>query len=317
MNQKDFDIKEYRLKYLFDEYLKECEFTSGLRPATIKGYSSIFHLFTQLMPDIISVQFLTPSVMTEFFRQLQQRTRIVGIDTEKQGVRASTIMTYWAKLNAFFEWLHRKGYITRNPLRGLKKPPEPRYDDSKALKDEEVDRMLSAIVLRNTNPLALRRDIAIFSTLFYCGLRRGELISLRVCDIDLGNAKITVQGETSKSKRTRTLPIHPTLAKHLKDYFIERNKKNFKTEQLWVSTNKGDAGLTRNGLKHWEKRLIQLSGVKFHAHQFRHSFATNLAKKDVGIIKIQKLLGHRSISMTERYVRSMISDDLQDDINKL
>lgn len=317
MNSQNNEIKEYELKYLFEEYLKECQFTSGLRPATIKGYSSIFLLFTQLMPDVVSVHFLTPSVMTEFFRQLQQRTRFVGIDIPKSGVKPSTIKTYWSKLNAFFEWLHRKGHLPRNPLKNLKRPPEPRYDDFKALRDEDVDKMLSAIVLRNTSSLILRRDVAILSVLYYCGLRRGELISLRVCDIDVGNAKITIQGETSKSKRTRTLPMHPTLAKHLKDYFTERNKMKFKTEQLWVSVNKGDAGLTRNGLRHWEKRLIQISGIKFHAHQFRHSFATNLAKKDVGIVKIQKLLGHRSISMTERYVRSMVSEDLQDDINKL
>lgn len=305
------------LKKLFDEYLKECQFTSGLRPATVKGYTSIFHLFTQLTPDVVSVRFLTPSVMTEFFRELQQRTRIVGKDILKTGVRASTIKTYWCKLNAFFQWLYRKGYIPKNPLKELKRPPEPRYDDSKALKDEDVDKMLSAIVLSNASPLILRRDVAIFSVLYYCGLRRGELISLRVSDIDISNAKITIQGETSKSKRTRTLPMHPTLAKYLKDYFAERNKMKFKTELLWVSANKGDAGLTQNGLKHWEQRLMQKSGVKFHSHQFRHSFATNLAKKDVGIVKIQKLLGHRSITMTERYVRSMGSEDLQDDINKL
>ena len=199
MHQNNFDTKKYELKYLFEEYLKECQFTSGLREATIKGYASLFLLFTQLMPDVVSVQFLTPSAMTEFFRLLQQRTRIVGKDTPKIGVRASTVKTYWTKLNAFFEWLHRKGHITKNPLKSLKRPPEPRYDDSKALKDEAVDKMLSAIVLRNTSPLALRRDVAILSTLYYCGLRRGELISLRVCDIDIGNARITVQGETSKS----------------------------------------------------------------------------------------------------------------------
>jgi integrase len=314
---KQQNASENNLKMLFEEYLKECQFTSGLRPATIKGYASLFLLFTQLMPDVGSVQFLTPPVMTEFFRQLQERTRIVGKDTPKMGVKASTIKTYWTKLNVFFQWLHRKGYIPNNPLKELKRPPEPRYDDSKALKDEDVDKMLSTIVLRNSSPLILRRDIAILSVLYYCGLRRGELISLRVCDIDIGNAKITIAGETSKSKRARTLPMHPSLAKNLKDYFTERNKMKFKTEMLWVSANKGDAGLTRNGLKHWEKRLMHISGVKFHAHQFRHSFATNLAKQDVGIVKIQKLLGHRSITMTERYVRSMGSEDLQDDINKL
>jgi integrase len=309
--------KENNLKKLFDEYIKECQFSSGLRPATIRGYKAIFALFLLLIPEVTTTTFLTPTMLTEFFKRLQTRERIVGRDTLKVGVKNSTVKTYWSKLNSFFEWLRIKKHIEKNPFYYLKKPPEPKYEDYRALKDEEVDKIISAIILRTGNPLALRRDLAIVNLLLYSGLRRGELISLQVKDIDLKKGTITIRGETSKSKRTRVLPMHPTLILHLQDYIIERNKLNFKTEHLLVSTNRGDAGLTTNGLRHWEKRLNQSSGVKFHLHRFRHSFATNLARKDVSIVKIQKLLGHTTLSMTERYVRSIIPEDLQDDINKL
>lgn len=316
MNTKQEIIKD-DLKILFNEYLQECQFTARLRPATTRGYKAVFGLFMDVMPEIIRVEYLTPMMLSEFFKRLQTRSRIVGKNTHKVGIKNSTITTYWSKLNSFFEWLSKKGYLFKNPLREMKRPPEPRYEDSKALKDEEVDKILAAIVVRTSNPLALRRDLAIISLLLYCGLRRGELISLQVKDIDINKAEVTVRGETSKSKRTRTIPMHPTLMMHLRDYLSERTRRNYKTEHLLVSTNRGDTGLTRNGLKHWEKRLIAISGVKFHLHRFRHSFATNLARKDVGIVKIQKLLGHMSSSMTERYVRSIIPEDLRDDINKL
>ena len=308
---------ETDLKQLFDDYLKECEFSSGLRPATIRGYKAVFVLFLSLIPEAYGTQFLTPAILLEFFKRLQTRQRKVGRSTYKIGVRNSTIKTYWTKLNSFFEWLKNNQYLEKNPLRQIKKPPEPAYEDSKALKDEEVEKIVSAIILRVTNPLALRRDIIIISLLFYTGIRRGELIALQVTDLDLGKGLLTIRGETSKSKRTRVIPMHPTLQMHLRDYIAERNRHNFKTEHLLVSTNRGDAGLTTNGLKHLEKRLNQLSGVKFHLHRFRHSFATNLAKKDVSIIKIQKLLGHKSLSMTERYVRSIVAEDLLKDISKL
>jgi len=308
---------ETDLKQLFDAYLKECEFSSGLRPATIRGYKAVFNLFLSLIPEAHNTQFLTPALILEFFKRLQTRQRLVGKSSCKVGVRNSTIKTYWTKLNSFFEWLKKNDYLEKNPLRQVKKPPEPSYEDSKALKDEEVDKIISAIILRVTNPLALRRDIVIISLLFYTGIRRGELIALKVTDLDFGKGLLTVRGETSKSKRTRAIPMHPTLQMHLRDYIAERNRHNFKTELLLVSTNRGDAGLTTNGLKHLEKRLIHLSGVKFHLHRFRHSFATNLARKDVSVIKIQRLLGHKSLSMTERYVRSMIAEDLLEDISKL
>jgi len=311
------DLSQNNLIGLFDEYLRECEFSSRLRPATIRGYKAVFALFRDVMPEITSIEFLTSAFVVDFFKRLQIRKRIVGRSIVKSGVRDSTIKTYWSKLNSFFEWLVRKGHLERNPLHDLMRPPEPRYEDSKALKDHEVDKILAAIISRTSNPLALRRDIVIVSLLLYCGLRRGELISLQVKDIDLLHGTVTVRGETSKSKKTRILPMHPTLLMHLKDYIAERTRCSYKTEHLLVSTNHDNAGLTRNGLRHWEKRLVRISGINFHLHRFRHSFATNLARKDVGIVKIQKLLGHSSLSMTERYVRSILPVDLRDDISKL
>jgi integrase len=71
------------------------------------------------------------------------------------------------------------------------------------------------------------------------------------------------------------------------------------------------------GLKHWVKRISQLSGVKFHIHRFRHTFATNLAMQDVGAIKIQKLMGHTDIKMTQTYLRSVSTEEMSEDINKL
>lgn len=310
-------VFENNLNTLFEEYVQECEFSSRLRPATTRGYKSVFSLFIDVMPEITSVEFLTPALLSDFFKRLQIRVRIIGKGIKKTGVKDSTIKTYWNKLNSFFEWLVRKDYLVHNPLLDIKRPPEPKYEDSKALNDQEVDKIIAVIVSHANGPLSLRRDIAMVSLLLYCGLRRGELISLQVKDIDLYKGILVVRGETSKSKRTRILPLHPTLLLHLREYMAERTRQKYTTEHLLISTNRANAGLTRNGLRHWEKRINKLSGIHFHLHRFRHSFATNLAKKDVGIVKIQKLLGHNSSSMTERYVRSIVPEDLLEDISKL
>jgi integrase/recombinase XerD len=150
----------------------------------------------------------------------------------------------------------------------------------------------------------------------FCGLRLGELISLELRDVDLGRQLLTVRGETSKSQKTRYIPMHPTLVLHISEYLKERNKRGYKTQFLLVSS-KRDERLGRHGLKHWVKRLNVSSSVKFHLHRFRHTFACNLAKKDVNVFKIQKFLGHTSLAMTMTYVRSIKTEDLQEDINKL
>ena len=103
---------------------------------------------------------------------------------------------------------------------------------------------------------------------------------------------------------------------HLKDYLNERKKLGLKTEYL-IASSRGDRGLSREGLKHWVKALVKKSGVKFHLHQFRHTFACKLAEKNTNGFKIQKLMGHTDMNMTARYMRSLNTEDMEDDIGKI
>lgn len=303
------------LQQLFGEYIDECQYSKGLRPETIKGYAAVFGHFSTMMPEVTSTQLLTTEMVNEFFKRIRLRRRIIGRDTPKVGLENSTIYTYSSKLNAFFEWLVKRNFAKENPLKNIK-VLYPKYTDQRALKNEEVCKIYSAITLHSNSSLILKRDTVMISILYFCGLRTGEFISLRVTDIDIENSLLTVRAETSKSKATRGVPIHPTLSFHLKEYIKERNKQHYKTECLIVSSSK-DKGLSRDGLKHFVKKLNKSSGVKFHLHRFRHTFACNLAEKDVSVIKIQRLMGHTNLKMTVSYLRSIKTEGLQEDINKL
>jgi site-specific recombinase XerD len=303
------------LQQLFKEYIDECQHSKGLRPETIKSYKIVFDHFSKMMPEVTTVELLTRETMNEFFKRIKTRTRIVGRNTPKVGLEDSTVRTYGTKLSTFFTWLIQKELITKNPMDYIKLR-HPEYKDKRALENEEVKKIFSAIVLHSINPLILKRDTAMVSTLFFCGIRLGEFISLQVTDVDIEKQMLTVRSETSKSKITRHIPIHPTLLLHLKEYIKERNIRKYTTSDLFVSSLE-DKGLSRHGLKHWVKRLIKSSGVKFHLHRFRHCFATNLARNDVQTVKISKLMGHTDIRMTMAYLRSIDAGDLQDDINKL
>jgi integrase len=209
--------------------------------------------------------------------------------------------------------LKKRGFIIESPLKDIK-PPRPNYDDFRKLENNDINKIYSAIVRCSTNALMSRRDTMMISILLFCGLRKGELIALRVNDLDLIKNEITVRAETSKSKKTRVLTMHPTLVLHVKDYLKAR--KNLKTEYLIVAL-KGDNGLTPHGLKHWVKSLIVKSGVKFHLHQFRHTFACKLCEANVNVFKVQKMMGHIDVAMTMRYARSMRTEDMIDDIGKI
>ncbi len=207
-----------------------------------------------------------------------------------------------------------RGLIFKNPLEG--KPPRVTYEDRRALDHESIKKIISAISLHSSNALILKRDTAMVYLLSFTGIRLGEFISLEASDVDMKNRILRIRGETSKSKIARQIPIQDILFLHLEEYIKERNKRGYTTYHFFVSSH-GDWGLTRHGLKNWVKSLIKKSGVKFHLHRFRHTFATDLAENDTNLFKVQKLLGHKDIRMTMVYVRSMKPEDLREDVNKL
>lgn len=307
------DMKKVSLVKLFETFVEMCEFTLRRRPATLKAYRDTFRMFNKLMPEVTQPYHLNTTRLNEFFKILQTRQRVVGRDTIQTGVKDSTIATYWSKLNTFFVWLETHGHVDRNPLYKISKPKEI-YDNRPALKKQEIEKLYSCVLLNSHNTFLLKRDRAIISTLFFSGVRKSELIALQVRDVDLERKILTVRGATSKSKRTRQIPINPTLQIHLRDYLEQR--KSLTSEMLFVSSNQ-DSGITAHGLKHWVTRLREASGVKFHLHQFRHTFACNLAKNNISLPNLQRLMGHIDLRMTERYVRSLGVEHLIDDILKL
>lgn len=298
---------------LFQEFLFESEFVKKMRPETLRGYSHTFHLFLKLMPDI-SLQTLSSNAVTQFFKILQERKRFVGKGIIKVGVKKSTVATYWGKLSAFFEWLATKKYIATNPFYEMQYP-SPVYEDRKYLKKEEIEKIITAIhTHHNNNILVLKRNLVLFHILLFCGLRREEVMSLQVRDIDFERKALTVRADTSKSGKTRQIPLHSSVIMHVKDYLNAR--KSYTTPYLIVS-NSRDEKLTNNGLKHLIQKLRDNSGVDFHVHQLRHTFAVNFLKTSNNIVKLKQLLGHKSISMTIIYLRCLPTDEMRGDIENM
>jgi integrase len=308
-------MRQIEITELFERFLYECEYTNRLSAETIRGYKEVFHLFVLIMPEVTSVQSCSANIMITFFQRLQTRRRVIGKGNIKIGIKTSTVKTYWNRLNSFFTWLLHKQLIKENPLADLR-PPKAYYDEIESLNAEDIKKLYAAITLNSKTTFKCKRDTAMISLLLFCGLRRNEFISLKVNDIDFEQRLLTVQSGTSKSRKVRHIPLHHTLLLHLKDYLRERNKRGYATYMLIVSMNI-DAGMTKHGIKHWVNDLGQKAKVSFHLHQLRHTFATNLAKKDVNAIKIQRLLGHTTPAMTMSYLRAISTKDLQEDINKL
>ncbi len=232
----------------------------------------------------------------------------------KRGIKKSTAATYWSKLNTFFGWLAQHGYIEGNPFAKMTYPT-PSYEEKKFLSRREIEKIITAIHCHHdNNDLLLKRNLVLFYLFIFCGLRRNEVLHLQIRDIDFERKVITIRGDTSKSGITRQVPLHSTLVMYLKDYLQIR--KRFTTPLLLVSRNRDD-GLTIEGLKRLTEKIKQVSGIQFHPHQFRHTFAVNFLKSSNNIAKLKQLLGHKDINMTLVYLRCLPVDEMRGDIEHL
>ena len=310
-------MENNQLKILFSEYLLECNYTRGLSPETIKSYNHVFNTFTKVMPELSAPDFLMKNSLNLFYERLGTRERPVGNKMISGKLKQSTIKTYYSKLVAFFRWLERNNHLESGFSDTIAKPPEPRYTDEKALTDEEVTKLMAAINLHTIDDVFMyQRDMLILNFCIYSGLRRNELLSLKVQDIDLTKRTITVKAITSKSKKDRHIPLHPQLLQQVDTHLKERRIRGLKCPYIVTSTRK-DEQLTIYGLKHWVERYRKLSGVRFHIHQTRHTFACSLAKSGADIATIMKALGHSTTRMTERYLRSITPENARSYIDKL
>lgn len=132
------------------------------------------------------------------------------------------------------------------------------------------------------------------------GCRKNELFQLQWKNVDLVRKFIVIQPETAKSNKRRILPLN----QHAQQALFELEKNKPTPDTAWVFY-RADGGKTKP-IDHRFRRAIRAAGIAdFHIHDLRHTFASWLVSEGVDLIKVRDLLGHTSISMTERYAHLM------------
>jgi len=295
---------------LHEAFVTEQQFAGRRAPATLLDYRQAFVTFRRLTrPE--SPADLTPELVARFFWLLDTRKRIVGRGALRHGVRDSTMATYRAKLGPFFRWLAARGHLASDPLATLP-ALHVTYEDRQYLSRAEVERIFASLALASgrQGPLLRRRNLALFAILLYTGLRRGEVLSLRVADVNLDRLELTVRGATSKSRRTRIVPLNSKVGAAVADYLAELRKCQPASPYLFPDRT-GARAFTPDGLKHVVSNLVRRSGVRFHVHQFRHTFAVNFLSRGGDVARLKQLLGHQDIRMTSGYLRALPTDALR------
>ena len=198
----------------------------------------------------------------------------------------------------FFKFLILENYCQINPAELLETPRIKRKLPV-FLSVEEIDLMLSHI--DRSTPEG-ERNLAMLETMYSCGLRVSELISLKLSDLHINDGFISVVG---KGDKQRLIPIGKS-ALRLMDNYIKNHRNHItikKNNEDMIFLSKRGSSITRQMVFYIIKDLAAKSGIKkeLSPHTFRHSFATHLVEGGADLRAVQEMLGHESITTTEIY----------------
>lgn len=219
-----------------------------------------------------------------------------------------------ASVKAFFDYLIAEAYRKDNPFAKVELPKEDKKLPT-FVYEEEIAEFLDAV---DTTSLKGKRDAALFEFLYGGGLRVGELVGLKVRDVDVEEKTIRVRG---KGRKERIVFLHDKALEAMKNYLVLvrpafRARTTLQDDETLFLNFKGTP-LTDRGVRLILDSELKRQESKRHLspHAFRHSFATHLLNRGVDLRSVQELLGHASLRTTQIYTK--VSREHLSDVHRL
>jgi len=297
------------------------------RHVVAKGLSAVTQIDYRLRPLIehfgdAPLANIKTADVDDFIADLKQ-PRVVNRIAGRR-LKPASINRAIQLLRHMFNWAVGREYLDRTPFRRgtevlIRLELEDNVRRRRISPDEE------AALLRVAAPLLRSMIIAALDT----GMRRGEMLALRFADVDVSRRLITLRGATTKSGKTRVVPIGTTRLMAVLEWLRLDAAGGRKSEDTPVFSNEvGEATKTftrawtltvlkAHGIDPiWRKgtykdlareSLEQLRAIDLHWHDLRHEYASRLVERGVPLAQVRDLLGHASIVTTERYDNQLLS----------
>jgi integrase/recombinase XerC len=212
----------------------------------------------------------------------------------RNGLHKTTAARRLASVRSFLDFLCREGYLKANPARLVATPKtEKRLPNFLT-----VDDAFTLMEKPDNDGLLHTRDRAILELLYSSGLRVSEIAGLNSDDVNATEGLVKVRG---KGKKERILPIGSKAIDAIKSYGAEKILLKKKDNAMFLNRNGSrlsDRGIRRIVVKY--ARLIGIMG-QMGPHTLRHTFASHLLQAGADLRVIQELLGHSSLSTTQKY----------------
>lgn len=226
---------------------------------------------------------------------------------------AGSVETYMTAVKVFYKYLRRQNYIIANPCELVSPPRTPDKLPRNVLSEDEMQELLNAPDNDTDEGVLYRCILEVF---YCCGLRRSELCSLSVFDIDTGRQEVRVQG---KGDKPAVLPLSNEACMWLRLYMqdvrprIIADKNN---TTLFVGHKLG-RNINPQVVENTVRKFAKQAGITktVSPHTIRATTATHLLQNGASLMEVRDILRHELVSTTQRYTR-LAPKDLADELNK-
>jgi integrase/recombinase XerC len=269
------------MKKLVDAFIRHLEIERGLSAHTLRAYRKDLEIFTASAPaDAGAVE------MTDV------RGFVAG--QIRDGLSKTTAGRRLAAVRSFFRFLTREGYLTASPAKLVTTPKAERH----LPKFLSVDEVFALVEKPDTMGFLHARDRAVLELLYSSGLRVSEVAGLNVEDVNTREGLIKVRG---KGRKERIVPLGSKAVEAIRGYMTEKMLLRKKNRTMFL--NRRGTPLSERGVRRIVVKYARLAGVRgqIGPHTLRHTFASHLLQAGADLRVIQELLGHASLSTTQKY----------------
>lgn len=263
----------------------------GASPETLRNYTSdLRQLCTFLLSNRLTEHPVDPAALSAD----AVRAYLQWLD--RRGEKRTSLARKLACIRSFYRYLTRSGLVSSNPVEDLRTPKQPKHLPRVLTKDD-ADALMA---FPNESTSGSLRDRALLETLYSTGARVSELVSLNVGDLLQSEGVVRLQG---KGKKERIVPIGDLAIEAIRTYreSLRSSGAGHQRSAPVFLNHRGGRLTARSVARIVARYSSRLTGGAVSPHTLRHSFATHLLDEGADLRAIQEMLGHASLSTTQKY----------------